>query len=139
MRLVAVIALAALMLAGAAAASWQPTGAGAGGAKGKSMPTTAPSAPTATAPLGSHSVTVTWTASSFLEGGTVPTYRVLRYNALNVVTPAGPGCSDPVSGLSCVETNVPTGTWTYTVMPVAGSWQNAHTESAKSSTVIIGP
>ena len=139
MRLLAVISLAVLVLAGGAAASWHPIGAGAGGAKAKSMPTTAPNAPTATAPLASHSVTVTWATSTFLPGGNVSTYRVRRYDALNTATVAGSGCSDPVTGLSCVEANVPTGTWTYTVQPVAGTWQNANTESAKSATVVIGP
>jgi len=135
MRAAITLALALLVVSPGTAA-WQPTGTGTGKAKAKSMPTTAPVAPTAT--VNSHDVTVTWTASTFLEGGAVPSYQVRRYDALTLQS-IGAACSGIVTGTSCIEHVVPTGTWFYTVTPRVGIWQNAGTESPKSSAVLVLP
>ena len=136
MRAAITLALALLVVAPGTAA-WQPTGTGTGKAKAKSMPTTAPAAPTAT--VSSHDVTVTWTASTFLEGGAVPSYKVRRYDALSTLQTIGAACSGTVTGTSCIEHVVPAGTWFYTVTPLVGIWQNAGTESPKGSAVIVLP
>ncbi len=103
------------------------------------------SLPTANTPSASFSggnVTVSWSQNTvgaqllgqYAGGG----YAVKRYPASGGggVTP-GAGCDTTISGssstLSCTETNVPSGGWTYTVTPVLNNWVG--TESAPSSPV----
>ena len=125
--------VAAAIIVAPAQSGWAPTGAGGGKAKAKTMPTAAPPAPTAS--VSSRDVTVSWTASTFPEGGTVPRYQVRRYNTLNNPQTVNANCSGSVSGVSCVERNVPTGTWRYTVQPALGTWLG--TESPKSNSVLV--
>lgn len=136
MKLSLSVFVAALMLgAGAGLASWQPTGSGVGSVGSKVMP--GPGAtPTATAPVGSNNVTVTWTASTFAGGGAVPSYVVKRYDAtLGTAQTVGAGCSGLVSATSCVEAGVPLGHWKYSITPAAGTWRG--TEGAQSAAVVV--
>ena len=92
--------------------------------------------PSASVPLLSFNVTVSWSASTFSGGGPVSGYVVKRYPAAGGagVTPAA-GCSGTVAGTSCTENAVPLGSWRYSVTPVAGGWSG--TESAQSASVNV--
>jgi hypothetical protein len=117
---------------GGAAAAWVLSGSGSGATKAKTLGSG--NQPTASAVL--RTVTVTWTASSFTTGGAVPGYVVWRYNALTGVgSQATNGCSGIVAAVTCTETNVPVGSWQYTVTPAAGNWRGP--ESTKSAVVVV--
>ena len=138
MRFVCLLFVSAAVLgAGTGVAGWQPTGSGTGSVGSKTMP--GPGAtPTATVPLASHNVTVSWAASTFADGSAMPSYVVKRYDStLGTVQTVGAACNGLVSGTSCVEAAVPSGAWKYSVTPAAGNWRG--TEGAQSSSVIVGP
>ncbi len=131
-RVAAVLALAAL-LAPPGFASWRPLGSGSGAAKATSV-AVAGNVPTGA--VSSHSVTLTWTASTYASGATVSVYIVKRYDSVtSAAQTVGSACSGAVSGTTCTEAGVPTGTWKYTVTPAPGNWRG--TESPKSSIVIV--
>jgi hypothetical protein len=93
----------------------------------------APQEPTASG----RNVTVTWSAATFVEGGAVPGYVVRRFNAVTSAEAAtGAACSGVVAATTCVEANVPTGSWKYTVTPAAGIWLSPN-QSAQSPAVTI--
>jgi hypothetical protein len=115
-----------LVLAGAAGGAWQSTGAGAAAVGSKTMPS---------GRVSGHDVTVSWSASTFAGGGAVAGYVVRRYDTLGAAQTVGASCSGVVSGTSCTESGVPTGTWTYTVTPAQGNWRGA--ESPQSASVIV--
>jgi hypothetical protein len=115
---------------GTAYASWGGTGSGSGSAKAAQLP--AATAPSATASV--HSVTVTWPVVT-VGGQNVAGYTVKRYNAAGVSRTVGTGCSGTISGLTCSEAAVPSGTWSYSVTPVQGAWTGS--ESPKSSSVTV--
>ena len=98
---------------GAAFASWSGNGVVTGQVQAATMP--AGSAPTASA--SAHSVTVSWPAGTLL-GQSVTGYTVKRYNAGGATQTIGSGCSGTITALSCTESSVPAGTWTYTVTPL---------------------
>ena len=89
--------------------------------------------PTAT-PSGS-SATVVWAASTLQSGATVDGYIVKRYDTGDNAQTVNPSCAGTIGTLSCLETNVPDGTWKYTVTPAVGLWRG--TESAPR-TVTVG-
>lgn len=83
-----------------------------------------------------HKVTVTWTATSYTNGGTAAGYVVRRYNAsTGVLQTIGANCSGTITALTCTENGVPSGSWKYTVTPATGNWRGP--ESAKSATVAV--
>ena len=90
-------------------------------------------APTAAANNGS--INLTWPAGSTVAGHAVGGYLVNRYAAGSggTATPAAQGtcAAGPVSATTCTETNLPAGTWYYTVTPVLGAWHGA--ESPRSN------
>ena len=135
MRLVLLQCLVvAALVASNASAAWNQTASGPAASRAKTLG--AGNAPTAaTAVSGKRTnVTVTWTASSFAEGGSVPGYVVRRYNAsTGALQAVGANCSGVIAALSCTESNVAAGSWQYTITPAAGSWRGS--ESAKSATV----
>ena len=115
---------------GTAYASWGGAGSGSGAAKAAQLPNA--TAPTATASV--HSVAVTWTAAT-IGGQSVSGYTVKRYNAGGTAQTVGAGCSGTISGLTCTEASVPSGTWRYTVTPLQGAWTGS--ESPQSSSVTV--
>jgi hypothetical protein len=127
--LLAVI-LAACAGPGAAYAAWSGTGAASGQVQAATMP--AGSAPAVSA-VG-HSVTVSWSGGTLL-GQSITGYTVKRDNAGGNAQTIGSGCSGIIAALSCTESSVPAGTWTYTVTPLLYGWTG--TESAASSAVTI--
>jgi hypothetical protein len=127
-------AAAALALTGTSAAAWSAGAGGPGVAAARSMP--GGRTPTATVPLLSTTVTVTWPASSFAGGPAVEGYVVKRINATSgAVVNAGGGCSGVVHSTSCVESGVGIGQWKYSVTPAQGTWRGAEGTAGNVVTV----
>lgn len=122
-------AAASLLFAGTAVASWNANGSGHGYSGARTLGS--PAAPTVSA--SGRQVTVNWSAPS--TGAPSTGYVVKRYDDSNNQATIGSGCSGTVTGTSCTETSVPTGTWTYTVTAARGNWRG--TESPKSGSVTI--
>ena len=70
-----------------------------------------------------------------MQGQSVTGYTVKRYNAAGVAQTVGAGCSGTLTTLSCTESSVPAGAWTYTVTPSLDSWLGA--ESPRSAAVTV--
>ena len=134
MRLLRAWLVAAVLVSaavpGAAYAAWSGTGTGAGQATAAALP--AGSTPTVSAT--GHSVTVSWAATSLL-GQNATGYAVKRYDSSGTSQTIGSGCSGTIAALTCTETSVPAGTWTYTVTPSLHAWSGS--ESPRSSTATI--
>jgi hypothetical protein len=75
---------------------------------------------TVTAVQTGTSATVSWSAASLSTGGAVQGYYVKRSDGATVC-----GIPTLVSALSCTDSAVPTGTYTYTVTAVYKSWDSA--------------
>jgi hypothetical protein len=115
---------------GTAYASWGGAGSGSGAVKAAQLPTA--TAPSASASV--HSVTVTWTAAT-IGGQNVAGYNVKRYDTDGTAQTVGAGCSGTISGLTCTEAAVTSGTWRYTVTPVQGAWTGSESPQSASVTV----
>jgi hypothetical protein len=131
MTRLALVLVVAVVLSAQASAAWSRSSTGLGVAAAKTMP--AGNAPGATA--SGFTVTVTWTASSFPQGGTVSSYRIRRFDALGNPSNAANGCSGTVASTSCVETGVPAGAWRYAVTPAIGAWTGA--EGPHGTAVVV--
>jgi hypothetical protein len=133
LSLVAVVVAVAVGFTGGAAAGWRLAGSGSGAAKAKTLGSG--NAPTAS--VSGHKVTVSWTASSYTNGGAAAGYVVRRYNAsTGVLQTIGANCSGTISAVTCVENSVPAGSWQYTVTPAAGTnWRGP--QSGKSAVVVV--
>jgi hypothetical protein len=144
-RLAPAVALIVALAAGSAYAYFTTTVAS--GGNGGSSSDSLPPGSTPEVSLSGANVTVSFSQSTvggkllgaYTDGG----YTVKRYPASggSSVTP-GTSCDTTISGssekLSCTESNVPPGSWKYTVTPVLNNWVG--TESAQSAAVtIIGP
>jgi hypothetical protein len=126
------VAAVAVGFPGGAAAGWALFRSGSGAAKAKTLGSG--NAPGGT--VSGHKVTLSWTASSYTNGGNAAGYLVRRYNtSTGAVQTIGSACSGTISALTCVESGVPAGSWQYTVMPATGNWRGA--ESAKSTAVVV--
>jgi hypothetical protein len=132
-RWVLAAALAAAVVPGAAHASWSGSGSVTAQVQAATMPVGA--APTVSAT--GRTVTVSWTAAT-VAGQSVTGYTVKRYNAADVTQTVGAGCSGTLTGITCTESSVPAGTWTYTVTPSLASWQGAES-SASAAVTILAP
>ena len=108
-------------------ASWVHNGVGLGSAR--AVLAGAGSSPTPT--TSGRNVSLTWATSTYSNGVTVPSYLVKRYDAAGTVvqTMTSGTCAALVTGLTCTESAVPTGSWRYSVTPAVGNWRGA--ESAK--------
>jgi hypothetical protein len=127
-----VAAVVAVGFPGGAAAGWSLAGSGSGAAMAKTLG----SGNTPSGSVNGHKVTVTWTASSYTNGGAPAGYVVRRYNAsTGVVQTIGANCSGTITALTCTENGVPAGSWKYTVTPATGNWRGP--ESVKSATVVV--
>ncbi|GAB3261596.1 LamG-like jellyroll fold domain-containing protein [Nocardioides dilutus] len=84
-----------------------------------------------------QSVTVSWAASTLANGQPVAGYLIKRFDSITLAEQTiGSACAGVVASTSCVEANVPGGTWRYSVTPVIGSnWRGA--ESTRSSPVVV--
>src|SRR5215218_3791458 len=128
--LLCVLLVAAVSAAADAHAAWRALAGGSGYSAARTM--TAGRTPSVSASR--RNVQVTWSASTWAQGGTIGSYVVRRYNAVTgASTAAGSGCSGYVLTFTCAENNVAVGTWQYTVTPALGNWRGA--ESPKSAIV----
>jgi hypothetical protein len=124
------LVVATCAVPGAASAAWSGGGSASAQVQAATMP--GGSAPTVTAT--GHTVTVSWSAAT-LAGQSVTGYTVKRYNAAGAAQTIGSGCSGTLTAVSCSESAVLAGTWTYTVTPSLYAWVGA--ESSASSAVTI--
>ena len=125
----------AMALSGVATAAW--SGATAPGSAGRTGATTMPAGnkPTAavTSPAGS-TVNVSWAAST--GGAPVAGYEVRSYDATSgAPRTVGASCAGIVAGTACSESNVPNGSWRYSVVPRQQAWVGA--ESPLSDPVAV--
>ncbi len=131
--LVVLLTLGLLAIATAAFAYWTAPGAGSGSARAGTL--AAPTALTASAPSGSSTVSVSWTASA---GTPAPQgYYVVRTDTATSATAAACG-SSPTSlktATSCSDASVPDGDYTYAVTAVYRSWT---ARSASSASLHVG-
>jgi hypothetical protein len=126
------LAAVAVGFPGGAAAGWRLVGSGSGAAKAKTLG--AGNAPTGS--VSGRKVTLSWTASSYTNGGTAAGYVVRRYSAsTGVAQMVGSACAGTIASLTCTESGVSAGAWQYTVTPATGNWRGP--ESAKSTVVNV--
>jgi len=86
---------------------------------------------------GSSTVSVSWSASTMVSGSAVDGYIVKRYpQAGGAAVLAGGTCSGLVIPVTCSDTSVPTGAWSYAVVPYRAGWLGS--ESLLSAAVIVG-
>ena len=122
----------ALGLTTTAESAWLATASSPAAAQARTLSTSA----TPTTTFSRPKVTLTWTASSFANGGAVPAYVVRRYNAVTGASQGGSNsCAGLVTALTCSENNAPAGTWRYTITSAAGTWRG--TESPQSLPIIV--
>ncbi|HKN40852.1 MAG TPA: Ig-like domain-containing protein [Acidimicrobiia bacterium] len=122
-----VVVVAVVVSAGAALAAWT---IGSIGASGRGAARTLPTGPTPTATAGGSTVTVSFTqvslGASVLGSLTGGGYAVKRYSSGGAAQTVGAACNATISGsaatLSCAESSVPAGTWSYKVTPVLSGW-----------------
>jgi hypothetical protein len=122
-------------LAGPAAAAWSSSLSGSASAGAKTIGSQA--APTATlgGGVGNRKITVSWSDPGYSGGGKVNGFLVARYAAGGAKQTIGAACSGSISGTSCIESKVPSGSWQYTVTPAVGKWRG--NESAQSNTITV--
>jgi hypothetical protein len=125
MRIGALVAFAALVLAGSSAAAWTASTSGDGKAKAGSL---AGNAPTATkSGTITISVALSWASTPGATG-----YIIQRTGGIGSL---GGTCTGTLSGTSCTDTPVvPLNTYSYTVTPVAGSWTGIPSTATSVST-----
>ena len=118
-----------------AAAYWSATSAPDGRAAAAATTVNAGFTPTAT--VSGTSITVSWSASTLANGTAVSGYLLSRYDAATLTgQTVQSACAGKITATTCTETNVPDGSWRYTVTPVIGTnWQGA--ESAAGNAVLV--
>ena len=132
MRRAALLVVCALAITGGAGASWAVGASGTGATQAKTM--LGGNVPTGSA--SGSSVTLSWAASLFADGSTIPSYVIRRFNSVtSAEATVLSACSGIVTGTSCTENGVPLGSWKYTVTPAAGAWRGA--ESAQSAAIVV--
>jgi hypothetical protein len=133
MRALAAV-VSALVLCGAAQASWSANASGTAAGRAKTM--TGGNVPSGS--VAGNSVTLTWTATNFAEGGAVPGYVIRRFNNLTQTeATVAANCAGTVTATTCTENGVPIGTWRYTVTPAAGAWRGAQSAQSAAITVLL--
>ncbi len=139
------IVAVAFGVAGIVGAYWS-AGSNPGG-NGHALAGALPTAATPSVSLAGRTATISW-AQSVVNGSplgqlTSGGYSVTRYAETDPGTPIAPGgtCAGVLSGasdpLSCTESGLATGRWTYAVTPRLYSWTGG--ESTPSPTAIIAP
>ncbi|MBT2513137.1 hypothetical protein J7E82_06180 [Arthrobacter sp. ISL-30] len=92
---------------------------------------------TPTTAVSGGSVTVSWAATTTSAGRPVTGYSIARSTAAvgGTKVQAAGSCAGTVSGVTCTDTNVPTGTWYYSVTPSLSLWQG--TEGSRSAATAV--
>lgn len=129
--------LLALVAAPAAGAAW--TVLGSGDANARAGVLSSPAAPTASSD--GSAVTLSWTPPA--DGaGVQDGYLIHRFDEGGSAQTIGTGCAGTQAGSSCTESNVPAGTWRYSISARSGSWtspESAQTLVATTETPIPAP
>jgi hypothetical protein len=121
-----------IMLGGPTLASWLAIGTGTGIAGVGTL--TAPGAPGAS--VAASTVSLSWAAGAVSGGGTVKYHVERRTNAGSTWSSVcGSTAAAPITGTSCSDTSVPSGTYRYRVTAVYRSWTAVGAESASPVTV----
>lgn len=108
----------ALLFVPAAAGAWSAGGGGSTSAGAATMPVGA--TPAATGVLAT--VTVSWVQAT-IAGAPVAAYVVRRYATVSgTESPVAGGCAGVVAAMTCTDSNVPPGSWVYSITPVHGPW-----------------
>ena len=122
-----------LAVPGVAFASWVGAGSGDAFTGAVSMP----GGPTPTSSATGRTVTVNWPAVQFPDSTNVNAYVIKRYNTSDVAQTIGASCDGTITSLTCTESAVPPGIWTYTVTPKHGAWLGA--EGPESVALTVDP
>jgi hypothetical protein len=127
--------LLAVALANGASAYWSATSV-AGGHGAASAGTVAQgSTPVATA--ADNAITVEWADTMLSSGSPADGYTLQRYEVGSPTPrPVGGSCAGLVPSSPCTDTDVPPGSWTYTVTPRVGANWNGP-ESLPSEAVLV--
>lgn len=123
--------LAALAVAGSADAVWAAGGSGGGAGRSAVMP--AGLQPVAS--VSGSDVTVRWPTAVLPTGAAVEGYRLNRYDANGQPVGASASCAGTITTTTCVEHNVPSGTWSYSDTPVQLSWSGATSPASVPVTI----
>jgi hypothetical protein len=113
-----------------AQAAWSGTGSGTGQAVAAALG----AGGTPTVSVTGRSVTVSWSAT-ILQGQSADDYTVKRYDSSGTAQTVGSGCAGTITTLSCTESSVSAGSWTYTVTPSLHSWSGSESPRSASATV----
>ncbi len=102
------------------------------GGNGQAQAATVGQGNTPTTTVSGSTVTVSWAASTLTNGQAVDGYRIKRYSeATHTSQTILSACTGTVTALSCVESNVPSGDWVYTVTPVFGTnWTGVESQDS---------
>ena len=95
---------------------------------------TIPPAASPTATVSGRDVTVSWPTTTLSSGMPAEAYTVRRYDTSNAEQTVLTDCIAPTS-TSCVENDVPAGTWVYTVQARTASWTGAESPASAAVTV----
>ncbi len=126
------LTLGALGVAGGVAfAAWTAQGDSATKGYGKALTMPSMAAPSVSA--SNSSVTVSFAAATFSTGTPVSGYAVKRYNNLNVASSISGTCTGTMI-VSCADSNVANGSYTYTVAALRQNWRGI--ESARTAVAV---
>ena len=133
---VSVVAALVVLTTGIAFAFWTSTGTGTASASTGTL--NAPPNVAATSTPGSGTAHVSWDAPA---GPLSPTgYYVTRISSSNVTSAAcGTSTASPTGNLSCDDTSLAAGSYTYTVTAVFNSWTATSAPSEPVSVTTVGP
>ena len=119
--------------AGAALAAWSATGTGAG----RAAATGVPAGPTPAVSVTGRNVTVSWPATTLSTGDAVTGYSVRRVASNGATATIGASCNTVQTGLSCTETAVAPGTWSYGIAARVATWSGS--EGTRTSVTVAAP
>lgn len=88
--------------------------------------------PTATV-QNQNSVVVAWAATGMTNGVAATGYTVTRFDSSNAAQTVLAGCSGVITALTCTETGVPDGAWTYRVTPQYRNWRGEPSEASSTA------
>ncbi|WP_461164541.1 tandem-95 repeat protein [Arthrobacter sp. R4-81] len=128
--------LATSLAAGAAWAYWSAESLPGGGGGATAASVNRGTVPTAV--VVGHFVTLNWGATTLTTGTPVSGYLVKRYSGTSEQTVLA-GCAGTITVLTCTETGVPAGIWTYSVTALfAANWAGAESDRSAAVTVQNG-
>ena len=106
------------------------------GGNGQAQAATVGQGNTPTTTVNGNAVTVSWAASTLTNGQPVDGYRIKRYSeATHTSQTILSACTGTLTATTCVESNVPSGSWVYTVTPVFGAnWVGVESQDSNPVT-----